>query len=216
MENIEQVKKVEALARELMKHGLASNMEDAVSQAERATRSKTEVKIPRANPSAQDDKMTDILNNEDFKRVSLQVNQQKSMVAEVQSKMNEMIGEINKLDKKLSEMESKISEIYSAVSNMRTAPAQTQAAPVQAPVQEAPQQAPPQYQQQPAPQPQQYQQPAQQPPRPAPQPDSRGIIASTGEKKGAGAAPEVRTGSFKPGDFNIGNIFYSGPGGPKK
>lgn len=208
MENIEQVKKVEALAKELMKHGLVSNMDDAVLQAEKATRSKTEVKIPRANPNAPDDKMTDILNNEDFKRVSLQVNQQKSMVTEVQSKMNEMIGEINKFDKKLSEMESKISEILSTVSNMRPAPA-----PAQAPAQEAPQQAPQQYQQ-PAPQPQ-YQQPVQQP-RPAPQPDSRGIIASNGDKKGAGATPEVRTGSFKPGDFNISNIFYSGPGGAKK
>jgi glucan-binding YG repeat protein len=207
MENIEQVRKVEMLAKELMKHGLASNMDDAVSQAEKATRSKTEVKIPRANPNAQDSKMTDIQNNEDFRRLSLQVNQQKSMITEMQSKMNEMIGEINRFEKKMNDFLDNASKVqYSA-------PAPVQAAPVQAPVQEAQQQAPSQYQQ-PAPQ-QQYQQQVQQP-RPAPQPDSRGIIASTGEKKGVGATAEVRTGQFKPGDFSISKIFYSGPAANKK
>jgi len=201
MADIERVKKIEALARELMKHGFANNIQDAVSQAEKATQSKSEVNIPSANPKAQENKMTDIQYNEDFKRLSLQVNQQKSMITEVQSKMNEMIGEINKFDKKIGEMSAIISGL--------------QQAPVQKPVQEqqppkpSPEQAAPQ-QDAPAPQPEVHSQ------APPPQPDSRGIIASSPEKRGVGAAPEVRTGQFKPGDFNINKIFYSGPNGNKK
>jgi len=191
MADIERVKKIEALARELMKHGFANNIQDAVSQAEKATQSKSEVNIPSANPKAQENKMTDIQYNEDFKRLSLQVNQQKSMITEVQSKMNEMIGEINKFDKKIGEMSAIISGL--------------QQAPAKQPAPESSQESKQAEQPKPEPKPEQQ-----------PQPDSRGIIASSPEKRGVGAAPEVRTGQFKPGDFNINKIFYAGPNGNKK
>ena len=191
MADIERVKKIEALARELMKHGFANNIQDAVSQAEKATQSKSEVNIPSANPKAQENKMTDIQYNEDFKRLSLQINQQKSMITEVQSKMNEMIGEINKFDKKIGEMSAIISGL--------------QQAPAKQPAPESSQESKQAEQPKPEPKPEQQ-----------PQPDSRGIIASSPEKRGVGAAPEVRTGQFKPGDFNINKIFYSGPNGNKK
>ena len=191
MADIERVKKIEALARELMKHGFANNIQDAVSQAEKATQSKSEVNIPSANPKAQENKMTDIQYNEDFKRLSLQINQQKSMITEVQSKMNEMIGEINKFDKKIGQMSAIISGL--------------QQAPAKQPAPESSQESKQAEQPKPEPKPEQQ-----------PQPDSRGIIASSPEKRGVGAAPEVRTGQFKPGDFNINKIFYSGPNGNKK
>jgi len=191
MADIERVKKIEALARELMKHGFANNIQDAVSQAEKATQSKSEVNIPSANPKAQENKMTDIQYNEDFKRLSLQINQQKGMITELQSKMNEMIGEINKFDKKIGQMSAIISGL--------------QQAPAKQPAPESSQESKQAEQPKPEPKPEQQ-----------PQPDSRGIIASSPEKRGAGAAPEVRTGQFKPGDFNINKIFYSGPNGNKK
>ena len=181
LSDIERVKKVEALAKELMRHGLANDIQDALAQAERSIQIKGDIKTTIQQPQQQAQQQVQAPQPTELDELKKQLKQHGEIILQLQSKMNEMIGEINKFDKKISEIETKLSSI--GTSNVH----QTV-------------------------QPQQVVQPAAQPA----QPNQQGIIPSTGSKRGEGAAPEIRTGNYKPGDFNIRNIFYSGPRGAKK
>ncbi|MEM0230637.1 MAG: hypothetical protein QXW00_02225 [Candidatus Woesearchaeota archaeon] len=180
MSDIERVKKVEALAKELMKHGLATDIQDALRQAERSIQVKGDIKTTISQqPAQQEEKPAP--QPDELKELKQQLRQQGEAILQLQSKMNEMIGEINKFEKKISEIEA-------AVNQLSSQPRQAQ---------QMAQTSTPQQQQQ-------------------VQPNQQGIIPSSGSKRGEGATPEVRTGNYKPGDFNISNIFYSGPRGAKK
>lgn len=187
LSDIERVKKVEALAKELMRHGLANDIQDALAQAERSIQIKGDIKTTMQQPQQQAQQQVQAPQPTELDELKKQLKQHGEIILQLQSKMNEMIGEINKFDKKISEIETKLSSIGTSNVHQTAQPQQ-------------------------AVQPQQVVQPAAQPA----QPNQQGIISSTGSKRGEGAAPEIRTGNYKPGDFNISNIFYSGPRGAKK
>jgi predicted nuclease with TOPRIM domain len=181
LSDIERVKKVEALAKELMRHGLANDIQDALAQAERSIQIKGDIKTTIQQPQQQAQQQVQAPQPTELDELKKQLKQHGEIILQLQSKMNEMIGEINKFDKKISEIETKLSSIDTSNVHQTV-------------------------------QPQQVVQPAAQPA----QPTQQGIIPSNGSKRGEGAAPEIRTGNYKPGDFNISNIFYSGPRGAKK
>ncbi|GEM_PF-1681242 len=170
MDNIDEVRKVEALARELVKHKIAENMQDAVAQAESMLKGKGKVNIPKSQESGE----TKAPQEDDVKKLSSQLNQHKNLISEVQSKMNEMIAEINNLRKEINELKGRVNaqnlHMQATAQHHEESKGESQA---QASESNKPQESSP-------------------------------------KMRGEGAKPEKRTGSYKPGDFKIDQIFYSG------
>ncbi len=194
IDNIEKIRRINDLSRELIKHGIATNSEDATKQA------------------------IDIVNKEDsIKDISypkMELNPE-GMDYQIRQRIEEVTARALKTNneqilKELNEIKQHLSTIGSEISILKEQFQQAQNITIQKPEQkpaqrreyENPLEAVQQQFQQPAQQ--QIQQPAQQQ-----QPQQQAPKQST---RGEGAEPTVRTGNYKPGDkeVQIDKFFYFG------
>lgn len=119
MEDPFRVSKVNALARELLKHGIASSMDDAIKQAERLVKGESPKDIKNPAPlvsenisSSEEKKETpqqssasEQDSNENYSKLLKEINalkkaveDNKNAISVVTNKMNEIIAEINKIE----------------------------------------------------------------------------------------------------------------------
>lgn len=104
--DIEKTKRINALAKELVEHGMASNYEEAYSQAEKTILKNDEIwrgnseqtsHIPVHHEPQQSNPVTFTL---DIKRLEARMDAIEQQVSQAFLKMNEIINEINKIQKK--------------------------------------------------------------------------------------------------------------------
>ena len=119
MEDPFRVSKVNTLARELLKHGIASSMDDAIKQAERLVRGESpeDIKnpaplvsesIPPSEEKKETPQQSSVLkqdNDEDHSKLLKEIDSlkkaiesNKNAISVVTDKMNEIIAEINKIE----------------------------------------------------------------------------------------------------------------------
>ncbi|MEM2121834.1 MAG: hypothetical protein QXU20_04220 [Candidatus Woesearchaeota archaeon] len=97
------VSKINELAKQLVKHGIATTMDEAVNQAQQLLGEDSYEKIKEAKSPEQILKEDELENkskenNKEFSELKKVIESHESMIIEMQKKMNEMISEINLIE----------------------------------------------------------------------------------------------------------------------
>jgi len=104
IQDIEQIKQINALAKELLEHGIASNMEEAADQARKMiekgqtieVKRDSEITVRPASPQSLSNPGHSLLGFDDLKqRIETVEQQMESMIG----KINEIISELNRVQK---------------------------------------------------------------------------------------------------------------------
>ena len=95
--DVSKIQKINALARELKKHGIVENMEQGAEEAEKYVRgsSKDAKEFKKMQEQEREPEPKD--ENLKFRKVESTLNQQQEMIKVLQEKINEIIDQINKL-----------------------------------------------------------------------------------------------------------------------
>jgi len=107
------VSKINELAKQLVKHGIATSMDEAVNQAQQFLGEDSYEKIKEAKSPEQIFKEDEVetknkTEDKDFSELRKQIENQESMIIEMQKKMNEMISEINFLEDAIKKIIEKV------------------------------------------------------------------------------------------------------------
>lgn len=94
--DIDKIQKINEMARELLKHGIVSSMDDAVKQAEECVSKKTEASQLRTDVES---------DNEKKHSMSLEINRLKSKISEQARKIDELEGMLKKANEKITDLE---------------------------------------------------------------------------------------------------------------
>ncbi|MGB9748807.1 MAG: hypothetical protein ACP5OZ_05150 [Candidatus Woesearchaeota archaeon] len=113
------VSKINELAKQLVKHGIATSMDEAVNQAQQFLGEDSYDKIKEAKSPEQMLKEDEVdaknkTENKDFAELNKKIESQESMIIEMQKKMNEMISEINFLEEAIKKILEKVQSQSSA------------------------------------------------------------------------------------------------------
>ena len=106
--DVEKLQKINALARELLQHKMASSMDDAVKMAEEQLRGKpivSEIRQTMEPPKPVQEPQKEASSDE-VKRLMKKVDEHASVIDSMSKKMNEMISEINNLQSELKRVKT--------------------------------------------------------------------------------------------------------------
>jgi predicted RNase H-like nuclease (RuvC/YqgF family) len=107
------VSKVNELAKQLVKHGIATSMDEAVNQAQQFLGEDSyerikEAKSPEQMLKEDEAEVKSTTENKEFIALKNKIENQDSMIIEMQKKMNEMISEINFLEDAIKKILEKV------------------------------------------------------------------------------------------------------------
>ncbi len=109
MGEVFRITKVNELAKQLLKHGIASNMEEAVKQAEQLVRGESnenirEVKTPEQIMEEKAEEQSTLKKQGELEEVKERLNVHDKAIFEMQNKINEIVSEINSMEEALKKI----------------------------------------------------------------------------------------------------------------
>ena len=104
--DVEKLQRINNLARELMTHGMAGSMDEAVRIAEEKIRGDPEVSIVQQTMQSSQPSQVIPPANDDLQKVMKLVHEQQTMIGQMGEKINELISEFNGLQEELHKLKT--------------------------------------------------------------------------------------------------------------